>query len=377
MKTHKSLNAITVLAVLCLSGFSLADSITRTNTIFSRPDANSIDPQNLLTVHFIDVGGGDAILIDTPSDKKILIDGGWTYADRGLAKKEYSAYIERFLGDNVIDLAIISHPDYDHFAGLLDILDTHTIRQIWYTGYDSDNLSNSNSWNTLVGKIKAKEDLLYISPIGSFLGLGSIVRFDDSETDTSSDDVVLTIINSKRWLSSNAYGSGRHLSESKRRNSSSLVVRLDYGNTSFLFTGDTNGRNKDSMNQNDCDDQELFMVTNNNTPNSPLYNKLDCTVLKVPHHGSNGSSSLAFLKAAKPKWAVISAGVYHDHPDPNTINRLKDTEVGLDDMHILRTDDGEDNNIPASEANLGDDCLQFLVDPNGIVKIENWKVYVN
>lgn len=91
MKTHKLLNALAVLVVLCLCRFSLADSLTQTNTVYSRTDADSVDERHLLSVHFVDVGGGDAIIIDTPSGKKILIDGGWSWADRAAAQKEGSS----------------------------------------------------------------------------------------------------------------------------------------------------------------------------------------------------------------------------------------------------------------------------------------------
>ena len=59
MKTQKLLNALAVLVVLSLCGFSLADSVTQTNTVYSRTDADSVDEQRLLSVHFIDVGGGE------------------------------------------------------------------------------------------------------------------------------------------------------------------------------------------------------------------------------------------------------------------------------------------------------------------------------
>lgn len=358
--------------VFCLSGISFADSVTKEETIYSRDDAGSVNGEDILTVHFIDVGGGDAILIDTPSEKKILIDGGWSWDDKKKAPKEYSTYLDMFLGDDVVDLIIISHPDYDHFAGLSSVLDTYTVRQIWYTGYDSDRLSTS--WTNFVDKIQTTEGLLYVSPIENYLGLGSVIRFDDSETYSDSDDVVLTVVNAKRQVSDKAYSSGRYMKESRRRNSSSLVVRLDFGNTSFLFTGDTNGRAKGSEDQDECDDQELFMFRNNNNPENPLQGKLNCTVLKVPHHGSDGSASLPFLKATKPTWAVISAGVHNRHPHSSVLDRLKHQDVGLDDAHILRTDDGEDTHTKANEANLGDDCYQFLVDPAGIVKVEKWNV---
>jgi len=375
MKVLKIPISCLLMVVLVLSGVSVAQTITQVDTIYTRDPAAPDDEEGLLSVHFIDVGGGDAILIDTPSDKKILIDGGWTYTDRGRARPEYEAYLEQYLGDDVVDLIIVSHPDYDHFAGLTDVLRDNVVRQLWYTGYDSQQLSSS--WRTFLTRVNAEAGLLFVSPIDDYLGLGSVIRFDDSETYVHSDDVVLTIINARQWVHTRAYDRGRTLRENQRRNSSSLVVRLDYGDTSFLFAGDTNGRPNGSQDVNACDDQELFMVRNNANPNNPLDGLLDCTVLEVPHHGSDGSSSLRFLEAVAPEWAVISAGVYHEHPDATVLDRLRRQEVGLDNAHILPTDAGEADGVPSTEADLGDDCYQFLVDPIGIVGIETWNVQLD
>lgn len=347
-------------------------AVTLEREMYARSET-AAGEEPVLTVHFIDVGGGDGILIDTPSHKKILIDGGWTWGDRGIVPEEYGEYLDEFLGDDVVDLIIVSHPDCDHFLGLLDVLDRYVVRQMWYTGYDSEELSTS--WRNFMDKVEEEEDLLFVSPVCNYFGLGSEIRFDDSETYTCADDVVLTLINAKQWLKDEAYGSAnnRKLREDQRRNSSSLVVRLDYGPTSFLFTGDTNGRDKNASDVNQCDDQELFMVLNNENQQNPLYGRLACTVLKVPHHGSNGSSSLRFLQAVHPEWAVISAGVHHGHPTAGALERLKCPEVGLDEDHILRTDQG-DNKDKATPSNIGDDCYRMIVDLAGIAKIEKWNV---
>jgi len=353
-----------------------AAEITRAlEPIYERPGGTSMDEDKLLKVHFIDVGGGDAILIDTPTDKKILIDGGFTWKERIDAKKEYDAYLDEFLGDDVIDLIVISHPDYDHFGALSDVLKNYVVQQVWASGYDSDDLSGS--WRDLDEQLRNDNDTLYLSPLGSYFGLGSSFRFDDADTYDQSDDTVLTLINTQQWIPKQAYGnSGRRLSESQQRNSASVVLRLDYGKTSFLFTEDVNGREKYSP-KDSHDDQEKFMVDNNNNPNNVLHGLLDVDVLKVAHHGTDGSSSLKFLKAAKPEWAVITAGFPHGHPHQGVLDRLKSSEVGLDGMHILRTDDGDDDHAnSANEENLGDDTYVFTLDPAGIVRIEKWNIKV-
>ena len=89
---------------------------------------------------------------------------------RSKAEKEYGVYLDEYWGDDIVDLIIITHPDYDHFVGLIDVLDTRVVRQLWYTGYDSAELSSS--WDTLKNKIENEERILYISALENYFGLG-------------------------------------------------------------------------------------------------------------------------------------------------------------------------------------------------------------
>jgi len=351
---------------------SFADEVTLERPIYTRQSLAIGEPGTLLTVYIIDVGGGDAILIDTPSDKKILIDGGWTRGEDAVVEPEYRAYLDRFLGNDEVDLIIISHPDYDHFIGLEEVVRTHKVEEAWYTGYDSPQLSAS--WGRLVKELKTRLGPRFVSPVADSIAVGRAVVFDNGGTPDHADDTVLTIINAPSEISDRAYGSNRQLTESQRRNSSSMVVRLDYGKTSFLFTGDTNGRPKGADSE-ACDDQERCMFDQHRKPHGPLSGQLRCTVLKVPHHGSDGSSSLPFLRAIHPQWAVISAGIPHGHPDQGALDRLRDPSVRLKPSHLLRTDEGEDDDTEATEANVGDDCYQFIVDLKGLAKVEEWTVH--
>jgi len=360
-----------VLVLTCHAAAAAATTVALESTIWSHANPANLSDDELLQVHFIDVGGGDGIIVMTPAGKTILIDGGFTWSDRGRTRPEYQAYLDHFLEDAPIDLIIISHPDYDHFGGLDDVVENRTVRQIWYNGYDSPELSQS--WSYLEADIE-DDDAAFLSPLGAFFELGTVVRFDDMETDDGADDVVLTLVNSQQWITRHAYGSGRTMNEAKRRNSSSIVVRMDYGDASFLFTGDTNGRAKND-DEDECDDQEMFMVDNHNNTDHPLHGSLDVDVLKVAHHGSNGSSNLCFLEAASPTWAVVPAGHPHGHPDQGVIDRLQHANVGLDGAHILRTDDGDSGG--ANEANLGDDCYIFYCSPDGVMKIEKWEVTID
>ena len=113
-----------------------------------------------LRVHFIDIGPGLAALIETPNDNRhIFIDGGkW-----GLADME--TYIEKFVGaeDSEIDIAIVTHPDFDHYKGMGKIFDKYKVGEFWYTGYDSDELPPS--WDTFKSKVEDEEDCTIYWPL--------------------------------------------------------------------------------------------------------------------------------------------------------------------------------------------------------------------
>ena len=354
-----------------------AAEIKLVDTVYTRSGGSTVPEDRMLKVHFVDVGAGDAIVIDTPSDKKLLIDGGYTYRERGPASREYAAYIDRHVVGDDVDLIVISHPDFDHFAGLQNLLDDHEVldvHQVWASGYDSTELSDA--WRALLKtlkKLQRDDGMTFLSPLGRHMDLGDQLTFDDAGTPTHADDTVITLVNTRDCISPTAYGdTNRHLDEGQRRNSSSIVLRLDYGPTSFLFTGDVNGRDKRSSDDAWHDDQERLMVDAHKDPANPLYGLLDVDVLKVAHHGSNGSSSLPFLKAASPTWAVISAGNPYGHPHEDVLLRLGAKGIGLSEQQILRTDHGDKGR--GSEANLGDDTYVFSLDPEGIVSIEKWNI---
>ena len=213
------------------------------------------------------------------------------------------------------------------------------------------------------------------SPIGDFVQAGELETIDDNGTGSTADDVVVQYLNVDQQPPSVDPDSSRSFSESERRNNASLVFKVIYGNTSFLFTGDINGREMGDTNSNAIDSEEKELLDRHNQ-NQNVFS-LKATVLQVAHHGSDGSSSTAFLAAVDPDWAVVPAGNAHGHPTRPAMTRLK--AAVSPDSHILRTDESgsesfASNGIDDTSDPTGDDNLIFVVDQSGIKKIHRVKV---
>lgn len=240
-------------------------------------------PQGL-EVTFFDVGQGDAALIETPERTQILIDGGPS-GEKVLEKlgKEMPFW------DRTIDLIILTHPERDHLAGLLEVLKSYKVENILWTGVIRDT-AEFKEWQKLIKEegakiFIAKADLLVVG-----IGIDVLYPLESLE--------------------------GKVLRDS---NDSSIVVRLVFGKTSFLFTGDATK----------SVEKELVLDS--------VKHKLDSDVLKVGHHGSKTSTSKEFIEAVSPEIAVISVGRNNSygHPRQEVLDNLSGAK-------ILRTDlDGD------------------------------------
>ncbi|OGZ24577.1 MAG: hypothetical protein A2896_00485 [Candidatus Nealsonbacteria bacterium RIFCSPLOWO2_01_FULL_43_32] len=244
-----------------------------------------------LEVTFFDVGQGDSILIETPQNQQILIDGGPS-GERVLEKlgKEMPFW------DRTIDLIILTHPERDHMAGLLEVLKRYEVQNILWTGVVRDT-AEYQEWEKLIGEEGAN---IYIAKAGLRItgGPTSLQIWGRSD---------LNILYPFESLE------GRALKDS---NNTSIIARLVFGQTSFLFTGDA-----------------LKSVE------GQLLNRdkqsVDSDVLKVGHHGSKTSTVQEFVEAVSPEIAVISAGKdnSYGHPHQETLDTL--VKYGIT---ILRTD---------------------------------------
>jgi len=247
----------------------------------------SLAKEKYLEITFFDVGQGDSIFIQAPKGQQILIDGGPTSAVISKLGKEMPFY------DRSLDLVILSHPEKDHLAGLLDVLERYKVDNVLWTGVVRDT-AEWKEWNNLIKKeganiqIAQAGERIIISD-NPFVYIDVLFPFEDLSNKTFEDS-----------------------------NDTSIVARLVFEKDSFLFTGDISRKT------------ELELIKNSD---------LKSEVLKVAHHGSKYSSSLEFLKEVLPKIAVIEVGKdnTYGHPTPEVLARLKDFGI-----EVLRTDaDGD------------------------------------
>ena len=230
-----------------------------------------------LRIHFIDVGQGDAILIQFPSGQNMLIDAG---EDQNTIK----AYIAN-QGIKKIDHVIATHPHADHIGGMTNVIKSFDIGKV----YMPKTTHTSKTYENLLLAIKDKGLKITAAKAGLNIDVGTDV------------EAQLVGPNSESYDNLNNY---------------SVVLRICYGNTSFLFTGDAESA------------AEAEMI------NSGYMIKSD--VLKVGHHGSNSSTTPSFIEAVSPKFAVISAGKgnTYGHPHQEVLARLNDAGI-----EIYRTDE--------------------------------------
>jgi competence protein ComEC len=221
-------------------------------------------------------------LIETPSGRHILIDGG--PADGGVA----ACLGERFLfWGRSIDLVISTHPHEDHIGGLVEVLKKYEVKQVLGSAVEYDS-PVYQEWQSLVEGKKVKRTL---ACSGQHIKLGEGLELE--------------------VLYAGEAGLGEDIASAM--DSNSVVLRLVCGNVSVLLTAD------------------IFEETEGYLLDSRF--NLNSTVLKVAHHGSDSSSCPEFLAEVKPQVAVISVGADNPfgHPSPEVVGRLSAT-------HLYRTD---------------------------------------
>jgi len=242
-------------------------------------------PDNNLHVSFLDVGQGDAILIQK-GNQQVLIDGGPSPQAIGLGLGEKMPFWDR-----TIELVVLTHPSADHVTGLVEVLNRYNVKQVLYPdlAYASEIYAE---WLRLV---QEKGTKCTLAQAGQQIDLGG--------------RVVLEVLNPQRPLLTGT--------ESDLDNNG-MVLRLSMDGISFLLTADTMW------------ETELELIHSRANLNS--------TVLKVGHHGSDTSTTPQFLTVVNPRIAVISVGADNEygHPTDEVMTRLRE-KIGTE--NIYRTDE--------------------------------------
>lgn len=234
-------------------------------------------PARTAQIYFIDVGQGDAELAILPNNIKVLIDGG----PNNRIIKELDSVLSPT--DRYLDLVILSHPQLDHYGGLIDVFKRYSVGAFISDGKKSD-VPNFHDLEKVIADSKTKMVVI---------GEGDAIKYGEDKFDIlSPSPALLHSTNPNDWV---------------------LVLKFQSQGARALFTGDIRTEIEDAILKN---------------------HDIGTDILKVSHHGSKFSSSPEFLNAAKPMVSVIEVGKNsYGHPTPQTLGRL--AQIG---SQIFRTD---------------------------------------
>lgn len=241
-------------------------------------------PDGLLHLYFLDIGQGDGILVQTPSGRQLLIDGGSDpqrlFAQLGAAMPFW---------DRSLDMLVATHPDWDHMGGQIDLPARFTIDQALI----SANLQEHKGFAEWREKMERSGAEIAVQGQGGWIDLG--------------DGVAL-------WVLWPPPEEAMPTVEDDDKNERSLVLRLVYGEFTLLLTGDAGLPAEEAMLK---DGQPLV-----------------AHILKVGHHGSRNSTGPAFVQAVQPEVAIVQVGENrYGHPDQTVLATLAGRLLLRNDLH--------------------------------------------
>jgi competence protein ComEC len=244
-----------------------------------------------LQITFLDVGQGDGAVIRFPDGETMVVDGGGARGNFDIGRLVVAPYLWN-RGIRHLDYVVVSHPQYDHEGGIPFLLDRFSVGEVWGNGFERD-LPFHRKFEKV---IKEKNLPYHIVSSGKKLIMA--------------EETIVSLLNP-----SNVVPVSNIPSNSRVNNNRSVVVQIQHGKHSFLFTGDIEKQG------------ERNLVRSGSS--------LKTTVLKVPHHGSKGSLDPEFLNQVCPQVAVISVGGRnpYGHPAPRTLHAYESLS-----SRIFRTD---------------------------------------
>lgn len=237
------------------------------------------NPHGLLRVTLLDVGQGDAALVDLPDGRALLIDAGGFVGSPVDVGRRVIAPLLRARRRTALDVVVLSHPHPDHFGGMKTGLDAVRVGEFWDTGQGEDEGMGGDYADVLEAMRARGVPILRPRDLCGARDFGGLrIEVLAPCPETTSD---------------------------RGPNDNSFVLRLRYGARSVLFVGDAER----------AEEADLLAAHREH---------LRADVLKIGHHGSRTSSSAAFLEAVAPRAAILSCGVRNrfGHPHPNTLRTL-------------------------------------------------------
>lgn len=372
----KRIFSIALCLVLC---FFVPLSIPQKKTFAS-------DDLGVLAVHYIDVGQGDAVFIQLPDEKTMLIDAGPKTASDVVV-----GYLKSLEVDT-INYLVLTHSDEDHSGGMVSVFENFEVENIFRPFVIAMNASILPEGDELDELFVAGTEILMVSTnvYANFIkyAYSEMIAGEMSNIFVNYDGCILfsavadfpymiefhnppkisTVSTQSRGARAIGYPTKFYGNDDT--NSVSSIISITYGNEKFLFCGDSTEKS------------ETDFINNLPKSGSGAYSAdsvQDVSVLMVPHHGSKTSSSQKFLDIVKPSYAVISVGEgnTYGHPNNETLTRLNafwsDTSTN---NRILRTDKNKNilvsTNGDGLSVSLG---VEFEVR-NESPSTPSWVIYV-
>lgn len=302
-----------------------------------------------LLVHMLDVGQGDCIYIQLPDGKDMVIDCA-NYNDDGEYEKKTFDYLDKYIEDDTVEYLMLTHCDSDHVYFMDELLERYQVEKLFMPNVLAAPGTTSKDKKALQDQIDAldtsrftdKDTVGTITYAEFFIAALTepdceIVLNVDPDANTNSIIIEETTYRLVFYCPTQEYYDNYGLNTAERKNAISPIGILEYNNRKIMLTGDSNEIN-----------EPLVMARTG---------KIDCDVLKVGHHGSETSTSNAFLDEYTFEYAIISCNSYgnkFNHPRQATLDRLKSHNI-----EVYRTDNN--GNIVVS------------VDKDGNLKITTQK----